>query len=216
VKAASAVVARRTILVEKAGAPQALLMMGMPGLDRASDDIAAVQVAFQILGGGSASRLFRHLREEHGYTYGIYARADARRLAGSSLVLGSVKAEVTGAALKDLLGEFETLRQTPVSAGELKDARDAIALELPASFATAAGIASKLADEAVYGLPDDYWDRYVTAISAVSAADVQRVAQKYLDLDRLTTVMVGPASALRPQLEGLPLGPIEVRSAPAR
>ncbi len=60
-------------------------------------------VAFQVLGGGMASRLFRNLREEKGYTYGVYARGDARKLAGVSFVVGSVKADVTGPAIKEIL-----------------------------------------------------------------------------------------------------------------
>ena len=100
----------RTILVEKPDAPQSYLLAGMPGVERSSPDFVAASVAFQVLGGGSSSRLFRNLREEKGYTYGVYAMGDARRLAGVSLVAGSVKADVTGAALKEILGELARLR----------------------------------------------------------------------------------------------------------
>jgi len=207
--------ARRTIVLSKADAPQAFLMMGMPGLTRASPDFAAAQVAFQVLGGGSASRLFRNLREKHGYTYGVYAREEARKLGGTSYLVGSVRAEVTGDAIRELLSEVESLRKDPVPEGELADARDALVLSLPADFATAAGIAGKLADAAVHGLPDDYWDRYVAQVRQVTAADVQRVARQYLDPSRLLTVMVADPAVVKAQLGGLPLGPVEVRSDPA-
>ncbi len=83
----------RTLLVDKPDASQTLVMFGTPGLDRHSDEYVPVEVAFQILGGGSASRLFRELREKHGYTYGIYAREEARKLGGTSYVAGNVKAD---------------------------------------------------------------------------------------------------------------------------
>ena len=206
----------RTVLIEKRGpAPQAYVMMGMPGLERSSPDYVAAEVAFQVLGGGTASRLFRELREKEGYTYGIYAREEARKLGGTSFIIGSVKAEVTGAATKALLRQLAELREKPVPAEELAVARNALLLSLPADFAVSAGIAAKLGEEVVYRLPDDYWDTFAAQISRVSAEDVRRVAQKYLDARKLTTVMVCEPATVKPQLKGLPLGPIQVRPAPA-
>jgi predicted Zn-dependent peptidase len=204
---------QRTILLEKAGAPQSFLLLGMPGFPRASDDLVAASVAFQVLGGGMSSRLFRNLREEKGWTYGLGARGDARRLAGASVVAGSVKAEVTGDAMKEILEELRRLREEPVSPAELEDAKNALVLSLPADFATAGGIAARLADLALHGLPDDYWSRYADAARAVTAEDVQRVARQYLDPARLTFVLVGDPAVVKPQLAALPLGPLEVRTA---
>jgi zinc protease len=204
----------RTVLVRKRGAaPQSFVMMGMPGFERASPDYAPAEVASQVLGGGTASRLFRDLREKEGYTYGIYARAEARKLGGTSFVVGSVKAEVTGAATRELLRQLEGLRAAPVPDAELAVAKNALLLSLPSDFAIAAGIAGKVAEEVVYGLPDEYWDGYATQVSSVGAADVQRVAQKYFDPGRLTTVMVCDPEPVKSQLSGIPLGKIEVRAA---
>ncbi|HSD21846.1 MAG TPA: pitrilysin family protein [Anaeromyxobacter sp.] len=205
----------RTILVEKPDAPQSYLLAGMPGVERSSPDFVAASVAFQVLGGGSSSRLFRNLREEKGYTYGVYAMGDARRLAGVSLVAGSVKADVTGAALKEILGELARLRAEPVPAQELADAKDALVLGLPADFATAGGIAARVAELALHGLPDDYWNGYSDAVRKVDAEAVLRVARRYLDPAKLTVVMVANPAVVRPQLAGLPLGPIEERPAPS-
>jgi predicted Zn-dependent peptidase len=212
--AAPAAAPRRTLLVEKPDAPQSYLFLGMPGLPRSSPDFVAASVAFQVLGGGTASRLYRNLREEKGYTYGVYAGADARRLAGASFVAGSVKADVTGAALKELLAEIRRLQEEPVAAGELEDAKNALVLSLPADFASAGGIAGRLAELALHGLPDDYWNRYADEVKEVDAAAVQAVARKYLDISKLTVVMVGNPAVVTPQLAELPLGKLEVRPAP--
>jgi len=199
----------RTVLIEKPGASQAFLALGAPGLDRRSPDYVAATVMFEVLGGGSSSRLFRTLREEKGYTYGIGAGADARRLGGGSVVRGSVKAEVTGAALKDLLFELSRMRDEPVPEEELTEAKDGIVRSLPADFAMVSEIAGHLGELATDGLPDDYWNTYAQEVEQVTAADVQRMARKYLDLDRLTLVMVGPAQ-VAPQLSSLPIGPLQV------
>jgi predicted Zn-dependent peptidase len=204
-----------TELIQKRGpAPQAYILMGMPGVARSSPDYVASQVAFQILGGGMSSRLFRNLREEKGYTYGVYARSEARKLGGASVIVGSVKAEVAGAATQVLLQELARLRDEPVGRDELDVARNALLLSLPGDFATTSGIASKLAEEVVFGLPDDYWEDYAAQLANVSGADVQRVARRYLDPGRLTTVMVCDPAAVRPQLRDLPLGPVETRPLP--
>jgi predicted Zn-dependent peptidase len=204
---------KRVVLLEKTGAPQVYLLLGMPGLRRASDDFVPATVAFQVLGGGMSSRLFRNLREDKGYTYGVYARSDSRKLAGVSFVAGSVKADVAGPAVSELLSEFRRLRDEPVTEAELADAKNALVLSLPADFATAGAIAGRLADLAVHGLPDDYWNRYADLVRKVTVDDVRRVAQNYLDPAKLTIVMVGSPDAVS-QFRDLPLGPIEVRPAP--
>ncbi|HUL57671.1 MAG TPA: pitrilysin family protein [Anaeromyxobacteraceae bacterium] len=207
--------ALRTVLVTKPNAPQSYLLLGSPGLPRSSPDYVAARVAFEVLGGGMSSRLFRNLREAKGYTYGIGAREEARKLGGTSVIAGSVKAQQTGEAMKDLLAEVGKLRDDPVPAAELQDAKDAIVLGLPAEFSTVGGIAGKLAETVVHALPDDYWNRFANEVRAVTAEDVQRVARRYLDPARLTIVMVGAPEVVTPQLDGIPIGPIEVRPPPA-
>jgi predicted Zn-dependent peptidase len=201
----------RTVLIEKRGASQTYLSLGAPGLERRSPDFVAAKVMFEVLGGGTSSRLFRILREQKGYTYGIGAGADARRLGGASVVRGSVKAGVTGAALRDLLAELARLRDEPVPAEELQEAEAGIVRGLPSEFSSVEEIAFRLGDLAVHGLPDDYWNGYAQAVEKIGPADVQRVAQRVLDPARLTIVMVGPADLVRPQLGSLPIGKVEVQ-----
>jgi predicted Zn-dependent peptidase len=214
VKAGAPAAPHRTVLVEKPDAPQSFVFLGMPGLDRASPDYVAASVAFQVLGGGTSSRLFRLLREEKGYTYGMGAGADARRLGGVSVVHGNVKADVTGAALTDLLGELRRLREQPVPAAELEDAKSALVLSLPASFSSVGGIAGQLAELVIHRLPDDYWNGYVDQVRKVTADDVRRMAERYMDPARATLVLVGVPAVVKPQLEKIPLGALEVRPPP--
>ena len=103
------------------------------------------------------------------------------------------------------------LRREPVPAQELADAKDSLVLGLPADFATAGGIAGRVAELALHGLPDDYWNRYSEAVRKVDAEAVLRAAERYLDPAKMTVVMVANPAVVRQQLAGLPLGTVEER-----
>ena len=109
----------------------------------------------------------------------------------------SVRTEVTADALRELLKEFADIRNRPVPADELENAKRA----LVASFALStenAGTALSLATQVKeYGFPADYWDTYPQKIAAVTAADVQRVAQKYIPVDDIVIVAVGDATKIK-------------------
>jgi hypothetical protein len=78
-------------------------------------------------------------------------------------------------------------------------------------FSSVRGIASRVGVLAIHGLPDDYWNDFGSAVREVTAADVQRVAVKYLDPKRLTLVLVGPKDVVEPQLGSAPVGKLEVQ-----
>ncbi len=202
---------RRAVLVEKKGASQTFLILGMPGIARSDPDYVTAQVLFEVLGGGSSSRLFRDLREKKGYTYGLAARESAQRMGGVSYMGGGVRADATGQAILDLLAQVKALHDVPVPAAELADAQDGLVRALPGDFATAAGTAGRLAEQVVYGLPDDWWGRLPERLRSVTPSEVQGVADRVLDTGRLTTVLVGDPEVVKAQVAGLPLGDLEVR-----
>ena len=203
---------RRAILVEKKGASQTFLILGMPGIARSDPDYVAAQILFQVLGGGSSSRLFRDLREEKGYTYGLSARESAQRLGGVSYLGGGVRSDATGQAIRDLLDQVKALRDVPVPAAELADAQDGLVRALPGDFSTAAGIAGRLAEQVVYALPDDWWVRLPERIRGVTPTELQRVAGRLLDTGKLATVLVGDPEVVKAQVAGIPIGELEVRT----
>jgi predicted Zn-dependent peptidase len=205
---------KRVILVNRPGSVQTALYIGNHAIDRLSPDYIPVQVLNRVLGGGPASRLFRNIREDKGYTYGISSGFSASRYFNHFASQTSVRTEVTGDALREVLKEFDDIRTRPVPADELQNAKRA----LVASFAlgtenpgTALSNATQIKE---YGLPADYWDTYPEKIAAVTAADVQRVAQKYIPLDDIVIVAVGDAVTIRPILTSF--GTIEEWDAEGR
>ena len=159
-------------------------------------------VANRILGGANG-RLFEHLREQKGYTYGAGSGFNATRIPGSWTASTDVRSEVTDPALTDLLDEIRQMREVPVSDKELADTKKAIIAGFALSLENPNVILSDYIDRYIYHLPADYWDTYPARIEAITAADIQRVAKTYWAPERLQIVAVGDASKVEPALSKL-------------
>jgi zinc protease len=192
---------RKVYLVERPNSVQTTLIVGNIAIDRRSEDFVPMVVMNHLLGGGPAARLFLKLREEKGYTYGVYSNFTAVEYPGPWSAGTDVRTEVTDGALTELFAEIRRIRESKVSEAELAAAKRA----LVASFALALEQPSRVLGYALtrklYDLPADYWDTYPDKITAVSAADVQRVARKYLNPDTLQIVAVGDGRKIKPVLE---------------
>ena len=137
-----------------------------------------------ILGGSFSSRLNLNLRERNGYTYGASSGFDMRASAGPFVAAAGVQTDKTSEALTEFFNELNGILKT-VPADELRRAKNYVSLRYPSEFETTVDISRRLEDAIVYRLPDDYFAKYVPNIEAVTAADVQRVAQKYVTPDSL-------------------------------
>src|SRR5680860_41693 len=162
-----------------------------------------------VLGGAFSSRLNLNLREANGFTYGVSSSFSMRRDPGLFLVSTAVQTEVTADAVTEILREIDGIRAGPVTASELVDARNYLAGTFPLRLQTTHGIASRLAELVIYGLPDDYFASYRDRILEVEDAEILRVARENIRPDELTLVIVGDADAIRSSLEALDLGIIE-------
>jgi zinc protease len=191
----------RVLLVDRPGSVQASLWVGGLGIERTSADYFAVLVMNHILGGGPASRLFVNLREDKGYTYGVYSTFSGSRFPGVMLATTDVRNAVTEGAMKELDAELRRIATEPVPQKELENAKRALIGRFALSLDSPQALMANLATQKIYGLPADYWDQYPKHVEAISAADVQRVAKKYYDPARLQIVAVGDADVLRKVLE---------------
>jgi zinc protease len=196
------------VLVPKDDASQSALQLTMIGAARTSPDFAALEVMNAALGGLFTSRINTNLREEKGYSYGVFSQFDYRATPGPFEVVGSVRANATGASIAEILKEIKAIRDTPLPAAELDNARNAQILSLPGHFDTNEGISASLAGLFAYQLPLDYYNTVAQQFHSVTAAQVQAVAKSYLQPDRLIMIAVGDRKKLAPQLRKLDLGPI--------
>jgi zinc protease len=191
----------RVLLVDRPSSVQTSLWVGSLGIDRRSDDYFAVLVMNHVLGGGPASRLFTHLREEKGYTYGVYSTFTGSKFPGVMLATMDVRTAVTADALRDLMAELKLIATEPVPEQELQNAKRALVGRFALSLDSPQSLVGNLATQKIYELPADYWETYPQRVDAITAADVRRVAQKYLDPSRLQLVAVGDSASVKPVLE---------------
>jgi predicted Zn-dependent peptidase len=187
--------APKVTLIARPNSVQTTLMVGAPSMTRLDPDYEELTVANRVLG-GVMGRLFRHLREEKGYTYGIGSGFSAPKYRGSWSASTSVRTAVTEAALTDLLAEIAGMRDTPVPASEFDDAKRAIEASFALSLESPGAVLNYYVQSWTYGLPADYWDTYPARIKAVTAGQAQAAAKKYWDASRLHIVAVGDAPAV--------------------
>ena len=200
---------RRVILVDKPGAAQSEIRIGMPAVSRETPDYDALVAMNTVLGGSFTSRLNQKLREEKQYTYGARSGFDFGKYPGPFTAQAAVQTDVTDSALVEFMRELRGIRE-PVPEDELARARNYAALRFPARFQSVASIANQLEELYVYDLPADYYNGYVQRLLAVSQADARRVARRYIDPDRFTVVVVGDRASIEQGIRALNLGPVEV------
>ena len=170
---------------------QTNLIVGTQAIARTHADYDVLQVMNKIIGGGPTGRLFIHLREEKGYTYGAGSALNAAIFRGDWSASTSVRSEVTEPALRDLLAEVAQLRDQPVSDQELADAKRSMIASFALSLESPAQLLNYHVTKWRYTLTADYWDEYPDRVSAVTKQQVQAAAKKYLDAQRLQVVAVG-------------------------
>ena len=201
----------RVVLVDAPGAAQSQVLVAAEGAPQGSPDRIPLGVMNLILGGMFSSRINLELRENRAYTYGAYSRFAMRHGAGAFTAGGAMFADHTADAAKELAAQVDRIRDQPVADEELADAKESAKLALPARFEGVDEVTGALQDLVVYGLPLDEYATRVARIDAVTAADVQRVAKKWLRPDRLRIVVTGDRAKVEKGLAAL--GTIEIRDA---
>ncbi|HVG44715.1 MAG TPA: pitrilysin family protein, partial [Longimicrobium sp.] len=189
------------VLVHRPGSVQSTLRVGNPGLKAGNPDYYAVEVMTRLLGGGGDARLFQVLREQHGWTYGASAVTTRPLDAGVFYAGADVRTEVTDSAVAELLSQLRRVRDEPVSGAELEAAKSYLVGSFPVGIQTPEQVALQVAITRVLGLPIDDLLQYNPRVQAVTAADVQRVARRYVHPDQATIVVVGDATKVLAGLE---------------
>jgi zinc protease len=169
---------------------QAAINFGHLGITRDNPDYYAVYVMNYLLGGGMNSRLAQKIREEKGWAYDVGSGFAPGKYTGDFNVTMQTKNEVAQEAIDAALAEIRRIRDQPVTAQELADAKAYLTGSFPLRLDTSAKVVGMLASIEQNGLGLDYVERYPVLINAVSAADIQRVAQKYLNPDTIALAVV--------------------------
>ncbi len=206
--------AGRLVLVPKEGLTQTMIMVGRPAVSAKSEEVAPLELAATVVGGFFGSRLNMNLRETKGYSYGASAYLDARRGQGTALAMSQVRADVTGPAFKEMVGELEGLKTRPITAEELEAAREGLIQSIPGSFSTIEELLETAAGLYWEERPLDDYARFIDALLKATPAQVQASAEKYFNPQGISVVMVGDAPTVERQVGPLVAGKIETQPPP--
>ncbi len=192
--------------VQKSDVQQIFLQLGELGGEYRDPDFPALSVAADVLGGGFSSRLLREVRTRLGYAYEIDAGWEADFIhPGTFRIACSTKPQEATETIQAILSQLERIRNGEVSDQELKTAKDAVLNSLVFAFERPSSTLARLMTYEYFGYPLDFLSRYEKAISAVTKADVLRVAREYFLPAKLTIVAVGNRENIGEPLSNLKL-----------
>jgi len=203
--------AREVVFVHKPGAVQAVIRIGHLLPPAAHRDWVALDVARQILGGGTTGWLFQTLRQEKGYTYGAYANFAQRLEPGYFQASAEVRNEVVDSTLAEFFRLIEKLRARDFSDADLATAKDFMTGSFPLQIETPQQVAGQIANARLLGLPNDHVATYRDKVAAIAAADVRNAAQAHIRPDRAVVVVVGDATQILDKVSGY--GPVHLLDA---
>jgi zinc protease len=199
-------------LVDKNDVNQSEIRMISLGIERRNPDYFALQVMNEIFGGGFSSRLFSNLRTKAGLAYSVGGGvgSDWDHPGLTVLEIGT-KTETTTEAIKGLWEQVDLLKKEAPSELEMKRAKDAILNSFIFNFDTPAKVLREQETYDFFGYPKDFLEQYRAGVEKVTAADVLRVANKYVHKEDFKVLVVGNASEFDKKLAALgPVTPIDI------
>lgn len=195
----------RIVLVDIPGSTQSVInILNTTNLKKANGDYFAAYVGNAILGTGMASRLFKNIREDKGWTYGAYSSiSDDYYLNGEFSASAKVRNNVTDSAVVEFMKELNAIRTELATEEEIKlnkaqiTGMFALGLEKPETVARFAR------NTQIEGLPQDFYNNFLKNINAVSSSSIKEAMTKYIDFNNMTILIVGKVEEILPALKNL-------------
>ncbi len=198
---------RAVYIVDRPGAVQSTINLGLPVIDPSQADWDKLFLMNVLLGGSFSSRITSNIREQKGYTYSPSGQLSTRYRDAYWVEAADVTTNVTGPAIKEILGEVERLQSEAPSEQELKGFQNYRAGVFILQNSSRPGIIGQLEFVDLNGLPADYLNTYVQRLYAVTPQQVQEMAKKYIQDDKATIVIVGDKKVIEDQVKGF--GPLK-------
>lgn len=190
----AAVPVSEPIVVERADALQSAIRLGCPSIQRSHPDFPGLQVVNTLLGGYFGSRLMANIREDKGYTYSIGSGLASLKHGAFFTIASEVGVDTTEPTLAEIQKEIRRLRDEPVPAAELAVVRNYMMGSMLGSLENVFSHADKFKNAYFSGIGLDYYDYYTNVVNTITQNEVQRLANTYLDYERMVKVVVGKLS----------------------
>ena len=194
----------KLLLVDRPGAPQSTMRIAFPAPAAGAAEDLRFRVTNALLGGAFNSRITTNIREQKGYTYSPFSNVTWNPGEAMWAFNADVTTDVTGAALKEVIGEIRRLQTEPPTPAEATGMGTYLAGIFVLQNASAGGLVNSLANRDFHGLPANWLESYVPGVLAVRSPDMQAIARQTLPLEKMTVVVVGDLAKVEPQLRALP------------
>jgi predicted Zn-dependent peptidase len=199
---ANPVKAHSFALIDRPGAPQSTLYIGLPVAGPNSPDYIPLDVMNTLLGGSFASRITSNIREQKGYTYSPRSQISTRTHLAYWVETADVTTSVTGPSIKEILFEINRLRKEPPPETELKGIQTYLAgLFVLRNTISPDAVIGQLHFVDSQGLSRSYLSEYVQKVMGVQPAEIQAVTDKYLLPEKMAFVIVGDKSKVAEQVK---------------
>jgi zinc protease len=194
-------VSKREIhIIDRPGAPQSTIFLGLPVIDPSQKDYRALGLMNQLLGGSFASRITTNIRENKGYTYSPGSFISSRYRSAYWVQVADVSTAVTGPSLKEIFYEIDRLQKEAPSAEELRGIQNYAAGVFVLQNSSANGIINQLSFLDLHGLPESYLADAVKNIYAVTPEQIQQLCATHLRADQMTIVIAGDKKKIEKQV----------------
>jgi zinc protease len=191
-------------LLDRPGAPQSTISLGVRVPDPSNPDAIPMSVMNSLLGGSFASRIVSNIREQKGYAYSPNSSISNNLRTALWVQTADVTTANTGDSLEEIRKEIVRLRTEAPPADELTGIQKNMAGTFVVRNASRLGVIGQLAFVDLHGLGDDYLLKYVDRVQAVTPAQVTEMTKKYLDPEQLTLVVVGDEKVVKGQVKETP------------
>lgn len=202
----------KVYLVERQGAPQTIVSQILPGPRRSVEDFYAFRLVDAIWGGGGfGTRLNLNLREDKGYTYGVFSNVSAHSSAGLWWASGGVQTDKTTESLVEFVSELRAIAGgNPVTEAEVENARLTRVRGYAQGFESLSRIAGRVAGLWVNRLPMSELQREVDVTANLTADEVRGTASKYVRQEEVIYLLVGDLATIKGPVGAMPLGELVV------
>jgi zinc protease len=195
-------------LVHRPHSVQTKVWVGLRTLPHNDPEYIDLQMMNQVLGGGASARLFLNLREERGFTYGVYSSIRSYSLDGAQLISCSVRSDKTGETLQEIYREMRGMQENPPDSDELDRCKSEIVGSFIRRMETPSSIGSMELSRRLRQLPADYYRDFIPHVNSITEKAVSETAARFLRPERTSVVVVGDRSEIEDQLK--PFGTVSV------
>lgn len=187
----------KIVLRNKKSLEQVQICVGVPSYPITHERRHSSYILNTLLGGGMSSRLFQNIRERQGLAYAIYSDLNPYRDTGCLSIYAGTSRESASKVVECIVSEFRKLKTEAVTQDELRRAKDQLKGSLMLSLESSNARMSNLARQEMYF--DHFYglDELIAKIEAVTAEELQELANQFFNTDSIAVTVLGNLNGLR-------------------